>query len=195
MTHIDHYPDAPSWKKRGGWSLAWEWNRWGKAFLVGVPGAVGSFLRRHFYRFAACGADDLLMEGMWVEYPARLSIGNHCNINRDCFIQAAGGVTVGDWVLIAPRVAIISQNHVFDGIDVPVSMAPDHRASVVIGDDAWIGMHAVILPGVRIGRGAVVAAGAVVNKDVEPFSIVAGVPAKHVRFRDECPAAKASERE
>lgn len=177
------YPDGPSWRVRSPWSPTWEVNRWGKHVLAQIPGGIGSFLRRHFYRFAACGRDNLLMEGLWVEYPRRLTIGEHVNINRDCFISAAGDVTIGDWVLIGPRVVIYSQNHVVDGIDVPISLAPDARAAVRIDADAWIGAGATILPGVHVGEGSVIAAGAIVTKDVEPRSMVAGVPARHIRYR------------
>lgn len=177
------YPDGPSWRQRSPWSLRWEFNRWGKQCLSRIPGGLGSFLRRHLYRFAACGRDDLLMEGLWVEYPQRLRIGDHVNINRDCFLNAGGEITIGDWVLVGPKVVIYSQNHIIDGIDVPISCAPDEYGPVTVGDDVWIGAAATILPGVTIGEGAVVAAGAVVTHDVEPFSVVAGVPARHVRFR------------
>jgi acetyltransferase-like isoleucine patch superfamily enzyme len=182
------YPDGPSWRERSPWSLSWELNRWGKHCLSGVPGGLGSFLRRHLYRFASCGRDDLLMEGLWVEYPQRLKIGDHVNINRDCFISAAGGVTIGDWVLIGPRVLIYSQNHVFDHVTVPISMAPDDRGPVLIGSDVWIGAGAMVMPSVKIGDGAVIAAGSVVTRNVEPRSVVAGVPARHLRYRDETPA-------
>lgn len=185
MPEKSRYPDGPSWRERSPWSPRWEFNRWGKQVLSNLPGGIGSFLRRHFYGFGACGRDNLLMEGLWVEYPHRLFVGEHCNINRGCFINAGGGVTIGDWVLIGPHVTIYSQNHIFDAIDVPVSMAPDKRAPVVIEDDAWIGTNVVIVPGARVGEGAVVAAGAVVTHDIEPRSMVAGVPARHVRFRDE----------
>jgi maltose O-acetyltransferase len=166
----------------------WEINRWGKQLIGCIPGRLGSFLRRRVYPFASCGPDDLLMEGLWVEYPERLAIGDHVNVNRDCYINAGGGVTIGDWVLIGPRVCILSQNHIIDSIAVPISLADDERKPVVLGDDVWIGAQATILPGVTIGAGAVVAAGAVVSRDVAERSVVAGVPARHLRFRDDAAA-------
>jgi acetyltransferase-like isoleucine patch superfamily enzyme len=190
MREVGRYPDGPSWLVRSPWSLRWELNRWAKHVLGGIPGRLGSFLRRKAYPFASCGKDDLLMERLWVEYPERLHIGDHVNVNRDCFINAGGGVTIGDWVLIGPKVVIYSQNHVFDGIDVPMSLGPDRREPVRIGHDVWVGAHASIMPGVTIGDGAVVAAGAVVTRDVAARSIVAGVPARHIRFRDEAPVRR-----
>ena len=103
------------------------------------PGTLRQLPPPNLYPFAACGADDLLMEGLWVEYPERLSIGDHVNVNRDCWIGAGGGVTIGDWVLIGPRVMIFSQNHVFDGVDVPIALSADQLAPVTIENDAWIG--------------------------------------------------------
>jgi acetyltransferase-like isoleucine patch superfamily enzyme len=154
-------------------------------WLASVPGGIGSWLRRHLYGFESCGDDVLLGEGFWVEFPGRLSIGEHVTTNKDCYINAGGGVTVGDWALIGPGALIYSQNHRIDGIDMPVSMAGYDFGPVVIDADVWIGARAIVLPGVTIGRGAVVAAGAVVSNDVEPRSVVAGVPARHVRYREE----------
>ncbi len=174
---------VPNWRQRGGWTLGWELRRWGKAFISRVPGGFGSFARRTLYGFAECGRDCLLLEGVWVEYPERLSIGEHVNIARDVIINAAGTVRIDDWALLGPGVIIYSQDHVFDGIDVPISMAADKRAPIRIGRAAWIASRAIITAGVTIGEGAVVAAGAVVTRDVPPNTLVAGVPARVIRER------------
>lgn len=174
---------TPNWRQRGGWTLGWEFRRWGKAFISRVPGGIGSFLRRSLYGFAACGKDCLLLEGVWVEYPERLSLGEHVNIARDVIINAAGTVQIDDWALLGPGVIIYSQDHVFDGIEVPISMATDKRAPIRIGRGAWVASRAIITAGVSIGDGAVVAAGAVVTHDVAPNTIVAGVPARVLRER------------
>lgn len=184
------HPDGPSWLDRSPWTVMWEVNRWGKCFLAAIPGRFGSWLRRTIYPFAACGRDDLIMEGLWVEYPERLSIGDHVNVNRDCFINAAGGVTIGDWAMLGPRVVIYSQNHAIDRLDVPISLAAEERAPVVIGADVWLGAAAMVMPGVTIGEGAVVAAGAVVTHDVPSRAVVAGVPARHLRWREEPASAE-----
>ncbi len=152
-------------------------------FISRLPGGFGSFIRRHFYGFASCGRDCLLLENVWVEYPERLTIGEHVNVARGVIVNAAGTVEIDDWVLLGPDVIIYSQDHVFDGIDVPISMAPDRRAPIRIGRAAWVASRAIITAGVTIGEGAVVAAGAVVTRDVPPFTLVAGVPARVVRER------------
>lgn len=91
-------------------------------------------------------------------------------------------IRIGNKVNIGPLAAVIGANH---GIrpELPIQDQPQESAAVLIGDDVWIGASAVILPGVRIGKGAIVAAGSVVTADVFEMSIVAGVPAQEIRKR------------
>jgi acetyltransferase-like isoleucine patch superfamily enzyme len=113
---------------------------------------------------------------------ANVRIGRRCMINEHVFLQ---GAIIGDYVMIAPHAAILSRSHRFDRTDVPMLLqGEDEEKLPVIEDDVWIGRNAVVLPGVRIGRGAIVGAGAVVTKDVEPWSIVGGVPAGLIGVRD-----------
>jgi acetyltransferase-like isoleucine patch superfamily enzyme len=107
-----------------------------------------------------------------------VSVGSHTVINRGCTLDIRGGVTIGENVSVSPEVAIITASHGLNGIDFPLENGP-----VAIGDHVWIGSRAVILPGVTLGRGSVVAAGAVVTRDVPPLIVVAGVPAKRVGER------------
>lgn len=107
-----------------------------------------------------------------------ISIGDHCVIDRDCALDGRGDIVIGNNVNISPEVMILTAYHDpdaenFQGIEKPV----------VIEDYAWIATRALILPGVRIGRSAVVAAGAVVTKDVPPNAIVGGNPARFIRER------------
>lgn len=108
-----------------------------------------------------------------------LRIGKHCRINRNCCLDARGSLSIGDNVSISPEVAILTMQHFYND----PTFADDFRP-VVIEDHVWIGARAMIMPGVTVGRGAVVAAGAVVTKDVAPRGIVGGVPAKPIGFRD-----------
>jgi acetyltransferase-like isoleucine patch superfamily enzyme len=108
----------------------------------------------------------------------RSAIGARTVINRGCCLDVRSGLRIGDDVSVSPEVAILTTQHDPNDPD----FALQGRA-VVIEDNVWIGMRAMILPGVRVGRGAVVAAGAVVTGDVEPLDIVAGVPAKVVGRR------------
>jgi acetyltransferase-like isoleucine patch superfamily enzyme len=145
-------------------------------------------LRRLWYRRGlgvemGDGATVLLGTRMWMYGPgqvrrAHTRIGAGTRINRDCTLDTRGGLAIGDHVSISPEVAILTADHDRDEPGFPLRHRP-----VVIEDHVWIGMRALILPGVRIGRGAVVAAGAVVSRDVEPLAIVAGVPARVVGRR------------
>jgi acetyltransferase-like isoleucine patch superfamily enzyme len=93
-------------------------------------------------------------------------------------------VELGRYVMLGPRTMIIGGDHVYDRPGVPMIFAGRSEARrTVIEDDVWVGGGATIMSGVRIGRGAIVAAGAVVTKDVEPYAIVAGVPARKIRDR------------
>jgi acetyltransferase-like isoleucine patch superfamily enzyme len=111
-----------------------------------------------------------------------LIIGSHSQINEDVYIQSA---IIGNYVLIAQRVAILSVTHHFDSVIVPIRLQGSTQSSpVIIADDVWIGRNAIVMPGLIIGKGAVIAAGAVVTKDVPPYAIVGGVPAKIIKFRN-----------
>jgi acetyltransferase-like isoleucine patch superfamily enzyme len=95
----------------------------------------------------------------------------------------AGGITIGDKVAIGPNCVITSHGHSFDDGGRPMLEQPTIFKPVTIEDDVYIGSAAVVLPGVRIGRGAVVGAGAVVSRDVDEGSVVTGVPARVVKTR------------
>lgn len=110
-----------------------------------------------------------------------ITIGDHCMINEDVYIQKA---TIGNYVMIAPNVALYATSHVFDRLDIPmVLQGKTTEQACVIEDNVWIGRNAVIMPGIRIGTGSIVGAGAVVTKNIEPNSIVGGVPAKLLKKR------------
>ena len=86
--------------------------------------------------------------------------------------------------MIAPNVSILNSTHNYQNIDLPLIMQGEEKnLNPVIEDDVWIGRNAVIMPSIKIGQGSIVGAGAVVTKDVEPYSIVGGVPAKFIKKR------------
>lgn len=114
-----------------------------------------------------------------------LVIGDNTWIGQLCYINAAGGVRIGSTVGIGPGVKIMSSKHSEEGRCVPVLLCELEFAPVTIEDDCDIGMGAIILPGMTIGRGSIVGAGAVVTHNVEPYSIVAGVPARKIGMRPE----------
>jgi maltose O-acetyltransferase len=108
-----------------------------------------------------------------------ISFGEHCYINRNCCIDIRGPLKIGAHVSISPDVTILTATH---GVNDPTFFVR-HRP-VVIEDNVWIGTRSMILPGVTLGRGSVVAAGAVVTRDVGPLEVVAGVPARKIAVRD-----------
>jgi acetyltransferase-like isoleucine patch superfamily enzyme len=110
-----------------------------------------------------------------------IKIGGNCHINENVFIQ---GATIGNHVMIAPNVAILNTTHNFSETSIPmIEQGNTDINNPIIEDDVWIGRNAIILPGVRIAKGSIIAASAVVNKDVPEFSIYGGVPAKLIRKR------------
>ena len=125
-----------------------------------------------------------IYEGVTFWYPYRISIGNNTSLNEWVFLQGYGGVVIGDRVRIGHRASIISSDHKIASRDVPFTESGLIAGRVIIEDDVYIGANSTILKGVRLGRGSDVAAGAVVTKDVEPFTIVAGVPARKIRDRE-----------
>jgi maltose O-acetyltransferase len=109
---------------------------------------------------------------------AGVRIGARSRINRGCCLDVRGGLVIGDDVSISPDVTILTAAHRFDDPSFAVENRP-----VAIEDHVWIGLRAIVLPGVTIGRGAVIAAGSVVARDVPPLAIVGGVPAKQIGTR------------
>lgn len=107
--------------------------------------------------------------------------GNNSGIGVNCEIR--GPLKIGNDVMMGPEVKIITSSHVFSSVDKPMRLQGNFKEGIEIGDDVWIGTRVIILPGVKIGSGAILAAGAVLTKDVPPFAIVGGVPAKILKLR------------
>jgi carbonic anhydrase/acetyltransferase-like protein (isoleucine patch superfamily) len=133
-----------------------------------------------------------LGDGAWVERGSVLwAFDGSIVTRRNVFlgpcvtIYGHGGVEIGDDTLVSMKATILSSNHAIPEQGKVIRQQPDELLPTRIGRDVWIGANAVILGGVTIGDGAVVAAGAVVTKDVEPGAVVAGVPARFVRRRIE----------
>jgi maltose O-acetyltransferase len=137
-------------------------------------------LRLFFYRrIFLIGTNSSILMQVRIRRAANICIGNHSTINYGCTLDGRGAlITIGANVDIGPEVIIWTQEHLIDDPMHNVMSSP-----VTIEDYVWIGSRAIILPGVTIGRGAVVAAGAVVTKDVPPLTVVAGNPARFVRSR------------
>ena len=116
-------------------------------------------------------------------YGGTIAIAAHAYIGPYCVLYGHGGLTIGRNTMIATHTVIVPANHGFERTDVPMNLQPLTRRGISIGEDVWIGSGCAILDGVRIGGGSVIGAGSVVTKDVEPYSIAFGVPAKVVGSR------------
>ncbi|MFK7803644.1 MAG: DapH/DapD/GlmU-related protein [Anaerolineae bacterium] len=116
---------------------------------------------------------------------SKISIGEDSLIGEYSVIRGQGGVSIGNRVFTSPFSQIIAVNHIFDDPQVSFIDQGITAEGIIIEDDVWIGASAIITDGVRIGKGSVVAAGAVVTKDVPPHTVVAGVPAKPIKNIDQ----------
>ena len=163
---------------------AWAWYQ---AMLAWIPGRIGWIVRRLAFRpfFQRAGKGWHIGEFCSIQRVQYFQIGHRFAIGRFCVINALGGIILGDYSGIGPFVQIMSSTHNFrkekiTGLPIGLSPRPLETAPVIIEKHVWVGAGTIILPGVRIGENAIIAAGATVIKDVPAFSMVAGVPAKIV---------------
>lgn len=123
-----------------------------------------------------------------IRYGQNVKIGDNCLINHNNLLQPGKGpngtINIGNYVHTGVNVMFMAFNHGFYTTDIPTKEQDYMDAPIVVEDDVWIGGGSIVLSGVTIGKGAIIAAGAVVNKDVPPYAIVGGVPAKVIKYRE-----------
>ena len=137
--------------------------------------------RRFCYRLAGVKIGEASTIHMWANFfePRGVEIGRDTIVGDHCFLDGRDRLKIGNHVDIASQVLIYNSEHDINADDFRAITAP-----IEIGDWVFVGPRAIILPGVKIGEGAVIAAGAVVTKEVAPFKIVGGVPAKEIGERN-----------
>lgn len=111
----------------------------------------------------------------------RVELGDHSSLGNRCVIQA--GVKIGSDLMMGPDVKIYTRNHAIQDLTIPMRMQGNDFSPVMIGDDVWIACNVVILPGVTIGSHSVIGAGSIVTRDVPEYAVVAGNPARIIKFR------------
>ena len=114
-------------------------------------------------------------------YWGGIVLGNGSGLGVNCLVH--GPLVIGNNVMMGPDVVILTHSHNIDRVDVPMGQQGSWVRKVTIGNDVWIGMRSIIMPGITIGDGAIIGAGAVVTKDVPDYAVVGGVPARIIRFR------------
>ncbi len=166
------------------------------SILLRVPCKAGSIIRNTIkarllaVSFASCGHGFRIGKGCEIVGNSNVVVGNNVSLgSHACILTTKAKLTLGDDVFFGPYVTIVTGDHRTDILGRPMAAIgddeklPENDQDVVLMGDNWIGSNVVILKGVTVGRGAVVASGAVVNKDVPDFSIVGGVPAKVIGSR------------
>ncbi|MBC7958955.1 MAG: acetyltransferase [Vallitaleaceae bacterium] len=150
--------------------------------------AIISFGSKNFRRllckqiFDKVGKEVNIEKGVFFGKGAGVTIGNRSGIGLNARIQ--GPLSIGKDVMMGPDVLIYTRNHAIASKEISMmDQGETEAAQVTIEDDVWIGARVIILPGVTIGKGAVLCAGAVITKDVEPYTMVGGVPAKFIKNR------------
>lgn len=169
-----------------------------KKIIIKLLGSFFDIIFRIYYRYKReCiysqlsykGADSIILYPFDIQGANNISIGSHCNIRANSVLTALNAkIIIKDWTAVAPYLYISTGNHKMIPGRFFYSITNSEKgngydADVVINEDVWIASRVTILMGVNVGRGAIIAAGAVVNKDVKPYSIVGGVPAKFIKFK------------
>ena len=184
-----------------------EINAWNNAIISSIPGKIGIYLRiislsliqKKFIQISierGCyiiGIKNFILKkniqiginSFLNAEESSIVIGNNFNSNHNLYLNASGGgkIQFGDNVLIGPNVVFRTANHKTDQVKILIRLQGNEYGDIIVGNNVWIGSNCVILMGVTIGEGAVIAAGAVVNKDVAPYDVVGGVPAKKIKSR------------
>ncbi len=134
--------------------------------------------------FHSTGRNVNIEHGAYFGSGRDVEIGDNSGIGVDCRVPA--NIRIGNDVMMGPECLIIGRNHRFDDVVMPMRLQKyEDGPPIIIEDDVWLGARVIVLPGTRIGRGAIIGAGAVVAKDVPPYAICVGNPARVIRYRND----------
>lgn len=133
------------------------------------------------------GDNVAVFPGVYFRNIKNLSIGNNVSIHPECYIDANGGISIGSDCSIAQGVSIISAEHKWGDLDIPIKDQGTQQMPVTIESNVWLGAKATVLGGVHIKSGSIIGAMALVNKDVEANCVVGGIPAKVIKHRTDQP--------
>jgi acetyltransferase-like isoleucine patch superfamily enzyme len=167
------------------WRMTSDWSELYMRVLLWLPLRMGIVARQIFLprMLGGMGKNTEIQPGLRIGSPKKLFIGANCHVAESAYITAGGTVRIGDWVGIGPGAKIWSVNHRFSDPDVPfITQGWDYK-EVIIENDVWVGANTFVMPGVRIGTGAVISAGTVLLKSVPPFAIMAGNPGRVIGWR------------
>lgn len=143
---------------------------------------ISNAIRRIAVRLMLKHSGDSVDIGRNISFSSDLEIGDRSGIGDNAYF--IGKVKIGDDVMMGANCAFIASNHNFDRTDIPMNQQGGNDLPIIVENNVWIGYRSTILAGVTIGEGSVIAAGAVVTKNVPPFTVVGGVPAKVIKVRN-----------
>lgn len=164
--------------------MRYELIMWWMAFLKVIPGRIGCFVRNMALPYKK-GKNVRVWNGVQIDSPSKLQIGNNVSINRNCVIHAGGQVEIADDVLIGPNVVIYSQNHNFNKNAILIRNQGYSCKKVTIGSNVWLAANVIVLPGVSICNDVVIAAQSVVSKSIEKPGVYGGNPLRFIKKLDE----------
>ena len=185
-----------------------ELNSWLSAFVFMLPGKIGQFVRVAWGRIALAsfangarlGPNCVVVGGKnirlgsnseasagccFIADGGQIQVGDRVKFNHNVHLNASvgGDIKVGDDCLIGPGVVLRSASHNFDDLNIAINQQGHSAADIILANNVWLAANVVVLPGVELGSGCVVAAGSVVTKSFPENSVIAGVPGKRVRSR------------
>jgi maltose O-acetyltransferase len=154
-------------------------------FSLDWPKPLSSELRAIYWRaqFKFLGENTRISHRVKIQNPENISLGRDTHITNNVILNGTGEIEIGNDVLVGYETIIMTSGRKFLSLDLPIRKQGSELRKVVIGNDVWLGARVIVLPGVVIGDGVVVGSGAVVTKDIPPYCVVAGVPAKLIKKR------------